>query len=341
MKKNGKMDFLKKVSDTIKQYDMVHKGDRVLVAVSGGADSVCLLIALAELKKEKGIQIVAANMDHCLRGKESESDSAFVKELASHLGVECIHKKVNVASSGKKGTSTEEKARQKRYEFFAESAKAGECGVIATGHTLDDQAETVVMRFISGSSLAGITGIPPVREEKGLKVIRPLIRIQRKEIIAFLKEMDASYVEDSSNADMKFLRNRIRKEVLPFLEGFNPRIKRAMANLSDTLREDLEFIEFERKKADIPECDAGVRVKVKDLILQPVALRKQVFKELFTRAGGNVKKLTYRHWMDMDGFLRSAEKSSSLDLPGEVRVTKKGDSLMFAKRPKKARGKAR
>ena len=326
--------FLKRVKDTIKHYDMLHKGDRVLVAVSGGADSVCLLEAFLRLREKLSLEIIAGNMDHGLRGAESGRDSEFVKKLAENSGLKYVHKKVNLASGGKKNISVEERAREKRYAFLTEAAAGNNCNVIATGHTMDDQAETVLMRIIYGASFAGITGIPPVRFEGGRKIIRPLIRTGRGDILSFLRKTGSKYVEDSTNVDVKFLRNKMRHEILPLLEKYNPALKRSLVNLSDTLREDLVFLDAEKKKA-IRKHGGGKtgagRIKIKDIILQPKALRKELFKELFKRAGGNVKKLTYRHWIDMDYFLRAAEKNKSLDFPGRIRVTRTGDEIVFMK----------
>ena len=229
--------------------------------------------------------------------------------------------------------STEETAREKRYSFLLKAARDNGCGVIATGHTMDDQAETVMIRIIAGSSLAGLTGIPPVRYERGVKIVRPLIRVSREEALLFLEKSGEGYVTDSSNLDKRFLRNSVRLEVLPFLERYNPKIMRSLVNLSDTLREDLELVSKKRKEA----LKGGVRgrvasVKLMDMMMQPKAIRKGIFKELFQRAGGNVKKLTYRHWTDMDYFLRAAEKGKSLDFPGDIRVKKIGDEIVFGKR---------
>jgi len=323
-----KAAFLKRVRDTVKYYDMLAKGDRVLAAVSGGADSVCLLKALFCLRRELGIEIVVANMDHCLRGSESEAESFFVKKLAHELGLELRHKKVKVRSGGDRGSSLEEKARQKRYAFLKQAASRSGCNVIATGHTMDDQAETVLMRIIYGSSLAGISGIYPARDEGGYTLVRPLIRTARKEILQFLKNDRQPFVEDSSNRDLKYVRNRVRHRILPYLEKYNPRLKRSLSNLSDTLREDFIFLAAERKKA----AGAGggaFSVEIKDLVLQPKAIRKEVLKALFTRAGGRLKKLTHRHWMDMDYFIRTSEKGRSLDLPGGIRIAKRGGEVVF------------
>jgi len=324
--------FLKRVADTIEQYDMLHKGDKVLVAVSGGADSVCLLKALLDMRDKLGISVAAANMDHGLRGKESAKDSRFVKTLAEKLGVKLFHKKVAAASGPGKGKSVEERAREKRYDFLVKAAASHGCNVIATGHTMDDQAETVLMKVIYGASISGITGIPPVRQEKTLRIVRPLIRVERKDVLVFLEKAGMGHVEDSSNLDLKFQRNRIRHEVIPRLEKYNPKLKRTLTNLADTLREDLLFLDGLKKRSAAgrgARKSAGVGVSIRDLILQPKTLRKEIFKELFTRAGGNVKKLTYRHWIDADRFLRTAEKGRSLDLPGGVKVMKKNSELVF------------
>jgi len=327
--------FLKRIKDTVKQYDMLHKGDRVLAAVSGGADSVCLLKTLVDIRRQLGIEVIVGNLDHGLRGVESKRDSDFVKDLSGKLTLKCVHKKVNLRSTREKGRSQEEQARWQRYAFLVRAAAANDCNVIATGHTMDDQAETVLMRIICGASSAGIAGIPPIRYEKGMKIIRPLIRVPRQDILAYLKGEGLEYVVDSSNLDTKFLRNSVRREVLPFLEKYNPRLKRSLVNLSDSLREDLSFInaEKEKKVKKITNKKAGtVAVKIKDIILQSKAIRREIFKELFIKAGGNVKKLTYRHWMDMDYFLKAAEKNKSLDFPGSVRVTRRKDEVVFAKR---------
>ncbi|MFC1570347.1 tRNA lysidine(34) synthetase TilS [Candidatus Omnitrophota bacterium] len=331
MRKIKKADiaFLKKVKDSITHYGMIEKGDRVLVAVSGGADSVCLLKSLLSFQKEMGIEVLVANLDHSLRGDASKRDSEFVRRLSEEEGVKFVFKKVN-ARSGRKGLSTEEKAREKRYAFLLKTAEKEGCRVIATGHTMDDQAETVLMRMMYGSSLSGLTGIPPVREDGKVKIIRPLIRIERKDIESFLERNGYKHVKDASNKDLKFQRNRVRLKVLPYLEKQNPRIKRSLANLSDSLREDLTLLNAKKEKVG----SRSGRIKTADIILQPKATRKDIFKELLKAAGGNIKKLTYRHWMDMDRFLKSAQKKKSLDLPGSVRVTKTSDEIVFTRRGK-------
>ena len=323
-------NFTKRVNDAINQYDMIKKGSRVLVCVSGGADSVCLLKTLLALKKKLLIEIVVANLDHGIRGEESEKESEFVKDLCRKDGVLCVHKKIKVLAGKNSKISIEEKARKERYKFFYEAAEEYGCEHIATGHTMDDQAENVIMRVIYGGSISGVAGIPPVRNEKGYKIIRPLIRVSRKEILHFLKKLKQRYVKDSSNKDVNFIRNKVRLKLLPLLEKYNPSVRRNLINLSDSLREDLELISSCKEQCKKNIAGETV-VEIKDIILQPKALRRDIFKAVFINAGGDVKKLNYRHWMDLDLFIRTAEKGKTIDLPGKIRAIKTSKHISFEK----------
>ena len=326
--------FLKRVKDSIKRNDMFHKGDKVLVAVSGGSDSVCLLTALLQMCKTFGVKIVVANMDHCLRGERSKKDSKFVRDLSRKLKLDFVHKKVRIKSVRARGISLEECARAQRYKFFKEAAIKEKCNVIATGHTMDDQAETVLMRIISGAGLAGLSGIPSVRYVGKIKIVRPLIRTTKRDILEFLRKEKTCFVEDESNSDLKFARNNIRHKILPFLEEYNPKIRRTLANLAETLREDYVYLSSEREKALGKygrHSGKILSVKIKDMVLQPETVRKEIFKELIIKAGGNIKKLNYRHWIDMNYFLVFAKSGKSLDLPGEVKITKKRGEIIFKK----------
>ena len=334
MKKLSRSAFLKRVTDTVKQYDMLHPGDRVLVAVSGGPDSVGLLKSLLEVRKKLGIEIVVGNLDHGIRGRESKRDSDFVKDLSGKLGLVFAYKKINLTSKSKDKRSLEERAREKRYAFLKNAAKKSKCNVIATGHTLDDQAETVLMRIVTGTSPSSLSGIYPARQEEDIKIIRPFIRTPKKDILGYLGAARQKNVEDRTNADTKIKRNKLRLEVLPYLEKVNPQIRRSLANLADAFREDFSHAASEEEKAlaaRIKKEKGTVSVKIAEFMLQPKMLRKAIFKEAVKRIGGNIKKLTYRHWIDMDYFLRASQKGKSLDLPGGVRVTKYAHDLVFKK----------
>lgn len=310
---------------------MLGPGDSILATVSGGPDSVFMLLTLVSLKcKLKLGDIAVCNIDHGLRGDESKEDSAFVRKLAHKLGLKIFHKTINLSPAGSTKLSTEERAREARYKFFKEAATAAGAKVIATGHTLDDQAETVLMRIIKGSSLKGIVGIAPVREEGDLRFIRPLIEIEKDEIVRYLDTNSTPYRIDRTNLEPIYFRNIVRRQIIPFLEKYNPRLKRALFSLAEHLREDFEFIEDEKKKAgrEMGPSESGMtEVALKDIVVQSRAIQKEILRDMLESSGGEVKKLSFRHWKEMDRLLRSREKGISVDLPGGIRVTK-GEKLL-------------
>ncbi|MCX5677616.1 MAG: tRNA lysidine(34) synthetase TilS [Candidatus Omnitrophica bacterium] len=328
-------NLIEQVLKTIRNYELLKPGDAVLVACSGGPDSVFLLHALVRLKNKLKLKKVAVcNLDHGLRGKESRADSLFVKKMAKELGLEFIHKKVNLKSAGLKGISTEELARAERYKFFKEAGAKLRAGVIATGHTLDDQAETVLMRVIKGASLKGLVGIAPSRNEGDLKVVRPLCELEKSEIVKYLDNERIDYRIDHTNLEPIYFRNIIRGEIIPFLEKFNPRLKRALFSMAEHLREDFEFIE--EANAGIKGMvsyskDGGVEIGLKDLIVQARAIQKEILRDLLEKAGGEVKKLSFRHWKEVEALINRKAKGSSVHLPGGIKAVRGEKTLRFAK----------
>lgn len=326
------MDLTQKILDTINRYGMLRKGDKVLVAVSGGPDSVCLTHILNRLKDKIGIELYLAHMDHGIRGAESRRDAVFVKKLAESLGLKLACKKLNPKKIKSK-LSLEERLREKRYDFFKKARLALRADCVATAHTLDDQAETVLMRIMKGASLKGAVGIHPVRADKDIKFIRPLIEIEKKDITEYLKKRKVPFRIDRTNLENRFLRNKIRNSILPYLEKINPRVKRSLFNLAESLREDYEFIEEEKKKRQslIKSKKSSRYIGLPDILLQPKALQKEIVREALKSIGGNIKKLTFRHWKDIELFLRMKEKGKSLDLPGGVKIRKAENRLIFTK----------
>ncbi len=332
-----KTNLIEKILKTIRYYEMVRPGDIILAAVSGGPDSIFLAHALNKLKKKLGIQhLVICNLDHGLRGSESAEDSRFVKEYAASLGLDFIHKKVEIKKVKAKNISVEEAARETRYKFFNEAAGRIGAAVIATGHTLDDQAETVLMRLIKGASLKGIVGISPSRDEGSLRLIRPLIELEKPEIVNYLDENDIPYRIDSSNLEPVYFRNVVRAEIIPFLEKYNPRLKRVLSNLAEHLREDFEYIAGEKTRIrnEISrKAGSGVEIKLKDIAVQPRAIQKEILRDSLVRAGGEVKKLSFRHWKEVEGLIRRKNSGNAVDLPGSVRAKRTESSLIFSKLP--------
>jgi tRNA(Ile)-lysidine synthase len=189
------------------------------------------------------------------------------------------------------------------------------------------------MRIIKGTALKGIVGIPPVRYQRKVKIARPLIELTRTQIEDYLKKNLIPYRMDHTNLKDVYFRNKVRNRVLPYLAGYNPRIKYALANLAETLREDFDFIEEEKKKSSLTFSSKGktLSLKLKDIILQPRALRKEIARDALAASGANIKKLSYKHWKDIDNFIRVKQNGKSLDLPGGIRLKKKQDELVFFK----------
>ncbi|MGB2697476.1 MAG: tRNA lysidine(34) synthetase TilS, partial [Candidatus Zixiibacteriota bacterium] len=221
-----KIDLISKAKKTIDRYHMIKSGDKVVVAVSGGPDSVTLLLVLLELKKDFNLSLFIAHVNHKLRGKESDQDQGFVRKLASDLNIKLYTSSFQVKKEAKKmKLSVEECAREIRYNYLNKLADKLKAQKIALGHNFNDQAETVLIRLIRGSGSLGLSGIPPVKN----KIIRPLIEIKREEIEAFLKKKKIPFRIDSSNLRTDYLRNKVRLKLLPILKkGYNPKIEEVL-----------------------------------------------------------------------------------------------------------------
>jgi tRNA(Ile)-lysidine synthase len=232
---------------------LMSAGDRVCVAVSGGADSVALLIALSEANRERealGVVLTAVHVHHGLRSAEADADEAFVRELCDKLGVPLVVERVNVpARQAAEREGLEEAARELRYRVFWELMKSSRADVVATAHTLDDQAETVVMKLLRGAWTEGIGGIAPA-VESGVRgrIVRPLLGARRAEVEAYLRERGQTWREDATNRDVSLMRNRVRHELIPILRGFNPGIDAALARLAEIARDEEGFWQAEVAK---------------------------------------------------------------------------------------------
>ena len=218
--------MLNKLKAFMGRYQMVQPGDRVVCAVSGGADSMALLWAMYLMKDTLEIELCAAHYNHHLRGAESDRDEAFVKEFCDGYGIPVILGGGQVVSGAK---GLEAAARDARYGFLRSIP-----GKIATAHTADDNAETILMHLVRGTGLKGLGGISPVDAQ----VIRPMLDVSREDVVAFLTEYSISYIEDSSNSGDAFLRNRLRHHVMPLLKEENPRLAENLSAMALRLRQD-------------------------------------------------------------------------------------------------------
>ena len=267
---------VKKITEFISAHHLLRPGMKVLCAVSGGADSMCLLHFLDREKDALGITLAAAHYEHGIRGEESERDAAFAERFCLEKGIEFICEHGDVpAYAAEKHMGLEEAARELRYAFLDRCADSLGCDVIATAHNLEDNAETVLFHLARGSGLKGLCGIPP---QSG-RVIRPLLAVSRKEIEAFLTEERIPWVEDSSNASDRYARNRLRHHVLPELRTVNPSSAEAILRASELLRLDEQALstmaeEFVRQHYD------GVSLPSKALLEQPYAVASRVVRLL-------------------------------------------------------------
>jgi tRNA(Ile)-lysidine synthase len=212
---------------------------RVAVAVSGGADSVGLLRALAEIAPEMGLVLSVAHVHHGIRGAAADEDAQFVAELAERLGLAfCVHRVDTPAAARERKQTLEEAARHLRYGWFRTLLAEGQADAVATAHTLDDQAETVLHRLLRGAWTEGLGGIHPAIACAGGVILRPFLETRRADIVAWLRKLRQTWREDASNADTMFTRNRIRHELLPRLREFNPRIAEQLAHMATLARDE-------------------------------------------------------------------------------------------------------
>ena len=256
------------------KHDMLPEGAYILCAVSGGADSMCMLAMLDELTRKGTIRIAAAHFDHGLRGAESDRDAEFVRNYCASHDIAYYFGAGNVRDyAEKKKISIETAARELRYDFLQKTAEKVVADRIATAHTADDNAETVLLNLIRGSGLKGLCGIPPVRGN----IIRPILWMNRKQVMDYLKEHGIPHIEDSSNSELIYTRNKLRHSVIPLLEQFNPRFLEAIFETSELIEEDETYLSSLADKVlwNAKREVYGLRISAGDLkkLPKPVAAR--------------------------------------------------------------------
>lgn len=301
------------------------RGQRILVATSGGVDSSVLLHALAALAPELGIEVAAGHVNHSLRGAESDADEAAVADLAKQLGLRFAARRVDPHALRAPGPSRarptlQEAARRLRRDALRELALALGCVRIATAHTLDDQAETLLLRLFRGASPAGLGGIAPASADGSL--VRPLLGVSRAEIERYARERGLSWREDASNRDPHYARGRLRAAgFAEIAASLNPRWLRAVGDLAEAQRKESAWIE-EQVAREMQRCvraENGVRFIVRAPfaeLAEPIARR--VARQLI-RAEGGARDVSRQGIERSLAFLRSARTGALLDLPGGLR----------------------
>ncbi len=321
-----------KVKAYIKKHEMLKKGDKVVVGVSGGADSVCLLFVLLELKKEYDLQLFGVHIHHGIRGETADADAEYTREICQKYGVEYLVFRENVPEYAKKHHLTEEEAgRNVRRQRFEQVRRERCADRIALAHHQNDNAETLLWNLCRGSGLNGLGGIAPV---DGV-YIRPLLCVQRREIESYLKKREISYCIDETNEEDHYTRNRIRNHVIPYLE--NEINEQAVAHMSETMEQMRKLGEYvgaevERYLGKCIECgkDAKWLLKKEEYLKVPETLRPYMLHELLCRVAGHRKNIESVHVRLLEELLEQ-QTGHEIHLPYRVRAVKNYEGISFVK----------
>jgi tRNA(Ile)-lysidine synthase len=316
--------------------------ETVIVAVSGGADSTALLLGLDELKNANKlfVKICVAHLDHRLR-KTSVKDAAWVKELATKLGYECVVGRSKVGEIARANADNlEQAAREARYEFLERTAKRKSAGYVLTGHTMDDQAETVLLRLMRGSAGSGLGGMEQVRplgNGSAIKLVRPLLWARRSDTESYCRLRKTEFLTDEMNADQKFARVKVRQQLLPLMHSFNNRIVEAISRTASQLREDAAVLLNDsdallRRAAVLDHGEGETQtpmLNVKVLAAAPPALRRRALRQWIAEGRGNSRRLEMVHLVAVENLLEGTAGGRVVELPGGSRVRRKKNWLRF------------
>ena len=297
----------------VRAHSLLDRGDRVLVAVSGGADSVALLSLLLEVRAQFELDLIVAHLNHNLRGKASDEDEEFVRILAQDLGIRFISERIPAEDVKARGSGLENWARERRYAFLSKAAAAVNSQRVALGHTMSDQAETFLMRLFRGSGSVGLSAIPYKRDV----FIRPLLSIQRKEILEYLKCRGISWREDASNLDTQYLRNRLRQELIPSLrDRYNQRIVPQLATTADILREESEALQCWATEVFDREAvveGSNVSWNVDTLLSLPAGLQKRLLRLSFEKTALGNHRLSAQNVASIMELLSTGKSGMSVE----------------------------
>lgn len=322
--------FEKKLRTTLLWFG-VGAQDSIIAAVSGGADSVALLDALARLQRGEGRpgSIIVAHLNHQLRGEESDEDEAFVRDLADRLELPVFTERIAVAERAKaEKQNLEAVARRLRYEFLLKIARARGANIVFTAHTLDDQAETILMRLIRGSGAEGLHGIHQILAlNDGVNLIRPMLGIMRAEVIEHCEYYGLAFRSDSSNFLVDFTRNRVRLELLPMLETFNPRVKESLARASESLVRDEDYLRGAAAEyLGRSRGESGLNVNA--LENAPNAIRRRVLRLWLRDERGDLRRINASHIAAIENLI-SGPSGRRVELPEGAAIAREFDYLRF------------
>ncbi|MBF0201671.1 MAG: tRNA lysidine(34) synthetase TilS [Desulfamplus sp.] len=342
----SRLPFIKDICNVMEGHAMILPHDHILVALSGGPDSVAMLGVFLHIRQMLDLKLGIAHINHCLRGDEADGDEAFVRELAFIHKLPCHISRTDVPALAKsRGLSFEEAARQVRYAFYGNlSRDYGYCR-IALGHNSDDNAEQVLMNLLRGTGTKGLAGIPPTRllkmdNLKGPTIIRPLIQTSRKEIMDWLEQQGQPFMVDSSNSDTSYLRNRVRLHLIPYLQReYNPSVSEALNQLSRILIDEESWMEGEAEK--LFKRHATLTTSGGDVIqvsfprsvfaTMLTALSRRLVRRAILAVKGDLKRVAMVHVEAILKLIPAPTGGTSLDLPGRIRMTRDIHRVYFRK----------
>lgn len=320
--------MLEQVKALTTEYDMFPRGGKVLCAVSGGADSMCLLHLAWSMAEEGGFQVAAAHYHHGMRGAAADADAAFVETFCKERNISCVVERGDVYGQAQRlGLGVEETGRQLRYEFLRRTAEELGCNRIATAHNADDNLETLLLHLVRGAGLHGLAGIPPRRGE----IVRPLLTTSRLDIEAYLAEHGLTHVEDCTNADESYARNRIRRQVVPVLRQLNPRLTESAAETMGYLRSDNDYLNAQAAAA----C-AHARWAEDDLVIEaryiaqlPAAIAPRAARRMLEMMGDGNTDCSAAHLKAIVDLATGEDPSAVAFLPHGRLVQRVYKDLLF------------
>ena len=321
-----------KVTQTIQAHQMCRQGDRILIGVSGGADSLALMYVLYDLAETLSVELGVCYLNHGLRPQAAEKEAVFVQEKAIALGLPCYQ---GLADISHEAGSVEERARIERYAFFKNTAHVNGYTKIAVGHHMEDNAESVLMHLLRGSGIRGLSGIAPVTHDG---IIRPLINCRKADILAFLEAAGHAHILDESNDDRRFQRNRIRRDLIPHLEkNFHPKVIETLNRTAELCREEEQWLQ-NRASTILAELQVAngpdsVALDLNNLNHQARPMQRRIIREVLRQWQGHLKRLTAAH---VEAIIETAHAhmgQGRLDLPNGIRAKRQGDLLTFTKTP--------
>lgn len=327
-------DLQKKFLAAVEAHDLLRSGANVIAAVSGGADSMALLFALVDLSEQLNFRMIAAHLNHGIRGAAARADAEFVRAAARRLGIACVMGKANAPNLAlKTGQSMEMAARQARYDFLIGAAKSYGCNTIATAHTADDQAETVLLRLLRGSGARGLAGIRYASMREQIRIIRPLLDVTRAEIEVYLKELGEKWREDKTNKDLSIQRNLVRLKILPMLEqDINPNVRATLRRAAGIIQAENDWLEI-LTRAHLKRC-LVISKKfrgLKKIALQklPVAASRRVILAWLRMLHLPEETLDYEVVENVRLLASAHSPKSAISMHGNARISHEAGLIVF------------